>query len=760
MSITTHLQQARRSKKGSYEVRTHHMAGKEPRYTNRLILEDSPYLLQHAHNPVNWFAWGDEAFAAAKAEDKPVFLSIGYSTCHWCHVMEEESFDNEATAAILNRHFISIKVDREQRPDLDEIYMTGVQLISGHGGWPMSSFLTPEAKPFYGATYFPPQQFKQLLARINQLWQSNQEELLGNATSVATAINRQLAHRAQALEVGQKQIEQALAQLLANQDSVHGGFGSAPKFPNECNLWLFLDQLEREPDALNNNPKWATLKQALTAMLHGGIYDQLAGGFHRYSTDDCWLVPHFEKMLYNQAQLARLYARSWVLSGGAISGISEFRRISEETLDYVLREMCSDKGAFFSATDADSEGVEGKFFVWSYAELKQLLQPEQLQLAEQVYGVTKQGNFEGDNILYLPQSLQHCADQLQVTLSALLNDLSRLKKTLRQVRSKRVAPLLDDKVITEWNGMMITTLAEAGYLLDKPNYIEAAAKAALFLWSQSRDDEANLYRINRKGKATTAANLEDYSQYLQALITLYDVTSNTDWLTKAKLIYQQMTALFWNEENGGFYCSQLDASGPMIVRAQPYFDGATSSGNSVALTALVALNQRQKNIGIESHIAQLIQRFSGVLSQAPTASCHMLTGIAQHLTVSPTRLQYAAEGSVKVEGKLHTTTEQRHQLSLLLRIRKGWHINSAEPENPQLYPTSVALGTQTQGWEIINVRYQEPQHDEQIDDCTKVGIFLELNAPAKRLPLIIELNFQACNDSACLAPEQIRMIFH
>lgn len=755
MSDTEQLKQARLAKKGQYEIRTHLVKGSEPLYTNRLILEDSPYLLQHAHNPVNWYAWGEPAFAAAKVENKPVFLSIGYSTCHWCHVMEEESFDNERVAELLNRYFISIKVDREQRPDLDEIYMTGVQFISGHGGWPMSSFLTSDGKPFYGATYFPPQQFMQLLERIQQLWHTKQSELESNANSIATAIGRQLVHRNQALEVGPPQIEQALAQLIESEDSANGGFGAAPKFPNECQLLLFLDQLERTPEKLEQNPKWDTLYRTLTAMLQGGIYDQLAGGFHRYSTDAQWLTPHFEKMLYNQAQLSRLYVRSWALSGGELSGDPELRRISEETLDYILREMCSEEGAFYSATDADSEGQEGKFFVWPYAELKALLNQDQLVLAEKVYGVTRQGNFEGSNILYLPQPLQRCAKQLGVSLDTLLQKIQDLKQRLYQARQARTPPLLDNKIITEWNGMMISALAEAGYLLKNFTYIAAAKKAALFLWHQ-RDPEGYLYRIYCNGKADTPATLEDYSQYLQALITLYDTTREPDWLNKALLVQQQMTALFWNSEVGGFYSSQQNVGGPLIVRAQPYFDGATAAGNSVALIALATLNYRHKDPIREQQTDQLINRFSGTLGKIPTASCHMLTGLAQRIEPSPGALQYAADGQIRIEGILEKSSDNHYRLTLSLQMSEGWHIYGAQPgiSASQQYPTRIEINDAAQGWKLNDVQYPDSSPYQG-----KIILTLYLEANPDAMPLMINLHFQPCNDQLCLTPECLRMIF-
>lgn len=751
MTLQDQLEQARLSKLGRYEVRTHLKDGGEPKYTNRLVLEDSPYLLQHAHNPVNWYPWGDEAFTTAREENKPVFLSIGYSTCHWCHVMEEESFDNEAVAELLNRHFISIKIDREQRPDLDEIYMTGVQLISGNGGWPMSSFLTGEGMPFYGATYFRPQQFMQLLERINQLWQEQREELIRNAESVSRAIHKQLTSRGEAAEIGQTEIDQALGQLRDNYDSRNGGFGPAPKFPNESNLLLFMDQVERDPRPLLENPDWQLLQRSLSAMLQGGIYDQLGGGFHRYAVDDHWLVPHFEKMLYNQAQLARLYARSWRLSGGKNGGHGEFRRICEETLDYVLREMRSEQDAFYSATDADSEGQEGKFFVWPYRELKQLLDERQLALVQQVYGVTPGGNFEGENILYLPQPIVESAKQLRITTEELMQQLDVVKEQLYRVRQQRIPPLRDDKIITEWNGMMITALAESGLILEEPRYIDAAARAALFIWDNLRDEQGHLLRICCNGQANTLANLEDYSHYLEALTALYDADGKRHWLDKAVSIHEQMTVLFREPSDGGFYSSQRDSDGPMIVRAQPYYDGATPSGNSVALTAMVALNRRVRNSKTELQIDQLISRFSAVLQKIPTAMCHMLTGVAQRIAPNPAAVQYAAEGNIRLTGKLRRTEKETgYQLSLQLRINEGWHINGHHCAVDQLTATRVTINS----GELRDISYPEASlyRDE-------AEIVVGLESHSNDAPLQVCVDLQACDETRCLPPETLTLLF-
>ncbi len=758
MNIEDQLRRARLTKQGSYEVRTHLIQNGVPLYTNRLVFEDAPYLLQHAHNPVDWYPWGDEAFSRAASENKPVFLSIGYSTCHWCHVMEEESFDNEQVAALLNKHFISIKVDREQRPDLDEIYMTGVQLISGQGGWPMSSFLTSEGKPFYAATYFPAQQFMSLLQKIHQIWTHKKYAIEEDAQSIADRIEQQLSHHEKALQTGQTQINQALSALKESEDEKFGGFGNAPKFPNESNLLLILDQLQRESGQLDEKPLWKTLNRSLSAMLQGGIYDQLAGGFHRYATDRQWLVPHFEKMLYNQAQLVPLYARVWRLSGGSVNGNIEYRRICEETLDYVLREMQTKDGAFYSATDADSEGQEGKFFVWSWHELEQLLSKTQLDLLKSVYGVTKGGNFEGNNILFLPYPLEEVAAQIGRPYRTLLDEITLTKEVLYPARQIRPAPLRDEKIITEWNAMMISALAEAGLLLGDPSYIDAAERAALFIWDKSRDANGIIQRIFYNKSASGKANLEDYSHYLLALIRLYDATAKTEWLSRAQQTWQQMTELFWEPDDGGFYTSQDETEGPLIVRAQPYFDGATPSGNSVALTALIALNERSHHPELDQQINQQIARFSAIVNRIPTAMCYMLTAIAQRLKQNPSSIQYAAQGAIRVEATLSAHENNRFRALINLNIGKDWHINNNLADDENLVATEIRLADSSKLWKLEDIRYL-PAHDHSSTGYQgALRIELDLEGRSKDEALSITLQLQACSTSHCLEAEQIDIL--
>lgn len=558
-----------------YVPRTRHLLDNgTPRYINRLLLEDSPYLRQHAHNPVNWYPWGEEAFNTAKTENRLVFLSIGYSTCHWCHVMEHESFEDPRIAEFLNENFISIKVDREQRPDVDEAYMTAVMLINGQGGWPMSSFLTPEGKPIHGGTYYPPEAFNELLHRVNEAWATQQEALIKQAQELADLVHEVIHQQEQVKLLGSEKINQAITMLMNHLDPVSGGLSGAPKFPNEPVLLFLLQYAERNSDLqiLKN------LEHTLHMMAQGGIYDQIGGGFHRYATDAHWLVPHFEKMLYNQAHLSQVYLLAYRLTGNEI-----YARTAREILDYVAREMMTPDGAFYSATDADSEGQEGKYFVWTLEELKSTLSDEDAELAINLFGVTQSGNFEGKNILYLPMTLPDFAHEQGLSFSSLLERLDAIRTRLRQVREKRIPPLRDDKVIVAWNGMMIFSYTMASDILDEGHYLDIAQRAGNYLWQKQWKD-GNMLRVNMNGRSSITAKLDDYAYFSQALIALYDITEDKKWLIKTQQCADIMLKLFWDKQKGGFFMTE--ENNILFVRPKSVTDGAVPSDNAIAARVL------------------------------------------------------------------------------------------------------------------------------------------------------------------------------
>ena len=547
--------------------------------TNRLANETSPYLLQHAHNPVDWYPWGEEAFAKARAEDRPIFLSIGYSACHWCHVMERESFESEETAAVLNREFVSIKVDREERPDVDSIYMQAVQMMTGHGGWPMSMFLMPDGRPFYAGTYFPPSDrhgmpgFRRVLEHVASAYRERRSDVDEAANEVRQSLQSGLRVPKSENAIDRAALDRAAARIASTYDSVHGGFGGAPKFPPSMSLDFLMQVAARSA----GEGAGATLREiivnTLTKMARGGMYDQVGGGFHRYSVDARWLVPHFEKMLYDNALLARLYTRAWQWTKDPF-----FAQIANEILGFVQREMTSPDGAFYSTLDADSEGEEGKFYVWSRAEVMEILGPDEGRIFCALYDVTERGNWEEHNILNVPRDPADVANDLDITLDRLMDVAARGRCKLYGVRAQRVWPGRDEKMLAGWNGWMLAAFAEAALAFGK--YDDVVRKNADFL----------LTRIDADGKLTRHAKiaglLEDYSGVAWGLTLAYEATHERRYLDAARGLAGHMITRFRDEENGGFYDTPSDGE-QLITRPKDLFDNATPSGTSVACDVLL-----------------------------------------------------------------------------------------------------------------------------------------------------------------------------
>ncbi|MEZ4671662.1 MAG: thioredoxin domain-containing protein [Anaerolineae bacterium] len=553
---------------------------------NRLQHETSPYLLQHADNPVDWYAWGEEAFTRARSEDKPILLSVGYSACHWCHVMAHESFEHEITAKMMNDLFINIKVDREERPDVDDIYMQAVQALSGHGGWPMTVFLTPDGRPFYGGTYYPREPrhgmpaFRQILEGIADAYQNRRQQVEEAAANLTQALNREV------LGIGGEQsalnadlLTTAYQTIGHSFDEQHGGFGGAPKFPQPMNLEFMLRAHLRSGDA----EPLAQVTFTLNKMARGGIYDQLGGGFHRYSVDAVWLVPHFEKMLYDNAQLSRLYLHAYQVTGDAF-----FKSVATDIYDYILLEMTAPEGGFYSATDADSDGEEGLFFIWSKAELEELL-GEDAPTAIEYWGVTTRGNFEGHNILYVPNDDEVVADRLELTVDELRTRLAAIRHKLYAARSQRVAPGLDDKILTSWNGMMLASLAEAARVLDRPDYRAAAIKNAEFLIGNMKAGDGRLLRTHKSGvtNARIKGTLEDYACLIDGLLELYMTTFEERWFVEARTLADSALAHF-AAADGGFF-DTADDHEALIARPRNMQDNAVPSGNAMFAKCLIRL---------------------------------------------------------------------------------------------------------------------------------------------------------------------------
>ena len=589
---------------------------------NRLINETSPYLLQHANNPVDWYPWGEEALERARSEDKPILLSIGYSACHWCHVMERESFEDEIIAGMMNENFVSIKVDREERPDLDQVYMQAVQMLTGSGGWPMTVFLTPEGKPFYGGTYFPPTDrqgmpgFPRLLTSIAEAYKTNKGEVDRVTQQLTTQMTQsnQIPKGTSILTVDI--LHQAYSTLATNFDYQNGGFGNAPKFPQPMGPEFLLRYYHH-----GYNPRALELVEiTLEKMAYGGIYDQIGGGFHRYSTDAYWLVPHFEKMLYDNALLARLYLHTHLITGKPL-----YRRIVEETLDYVLREMTDSSGGFYSAQDADSEGVEGKFFVWTPDEIRAVLGDADSEVFSSYYGVTPNGNFEGENILNIRQNPEAFAEAHDLTQEQLDEIISRSSKALLDVREQRIHPMRDDKVLASWNGLMLRSFAEAAAALGRADYLEAAVKNAGFLVGTMKS-QGRLLRTYRDGQAKLLGYLEDYSFVVDGLLALYEATFDIRWLDEAVTLADSMIELFWDEGIGGFYDTGSDHE-TLVVRPRDVFDNAQPCGGSVASDALLKLAVFTGNSDYNAKAAVPLRSLHQAMSQSPGGTGHWLNAL-------------------------------------------------------------------------------------------------------------------------------------
>ncbi|HET7416078.1 MAG TPA: thioredoxin domain-containing protein [Solirubrobacterales bacterium] len=594
---------------------------------NRLAQETSPYLLQHKDNPVDWYPWGPEALGRAREEDRPILLSVGYSACHWCHVMERESFEDAETAAYMNEHFVNVKVDREERPDVDAIYMEAVQAISGHGGWPMTVFLDPEGVPFYGGTYFPPDtsrgmpSFQMVMEAVIHAYETQREEIRERAPATRARLGAIGEVEPRADLPGPEQLEEAVRRLLAAADRRNGGFGSAPKFPPASSLELLLARGETQHVELT-----------LDKMLAGGIYDQLGGGFARYSVDAIWLVPHFEKMLYDNALLARAY-----LHGYQQLGHERYRRVCEETLDWMLREMRGPEGGFYSALDADSEGEEGKFYVWTPAQIREVLErgedraancikfsPQQRENLMQFWGVTDGGNFEGANVLHLAQG----ADALPP------EGFEEMRRALFEARSQRVWPGLDDKRLTSWNALAIAALADAGAVLGREDYLEAARACAAFLLEQLRDEDGNLLRTYKDGRAHLNAYLEDHAFLLEALLALYEASLEEGWFIEARELAETMIERFGDPERGGFYSTSGDHE-ELVARRKEVGDHPIPSGNASAAMGLLRLAALTGERRYEEAGTAVFALFGKPAVEHPDAFAHMLRALDFHL--SPTR---------------------------------------------------------------------------------------------------------------------------
>jgi len=585
---------------------------------NRLKDEKSPYLLQHAQNPVDWYPWGEDAFDKAREEDKPVFLSIGYSTCHWCHVMERESFEDEETARLLNDVFICIKVDREERPDIDSVYMKVCQLMTQSGGWPLTIIMTPDKEPFFAATYIPRETrygrigLQELIPRIKTLWQTRNAELKANAAEITGALET-IKQKSPPQELSKKTLDKAYEYFLKSFDRVHGGFGGAPKFPTPHNLYFLMRYFQRS----KKDSALQMVEITLQGMRRGGIYDHIGFGFHRYATDERWIVPHFEKMLYDQALLALAYLEAYQLTRK-----EEYAQTAREIFTYVLRDMTDAQGGFYCAEDADSEGVEGKFYLWTQEEIKNILPPADSNLFISLYQHLEDGEIHG--MQELPQG--HFILHLAPSLGQLPQMTDEIRQKLFAARETRVHPLKDDKILADWNGLMIAALAKGAQILDEPLYLKAAQIAADFIFTNMTDEQGELLHRWRAGDASITGMLDDYAFVIWGLLELYEASWQTNYLEKALTLNRQMMERYWDEKEGGLYFTPHGAE-DILVRQKEVQDGALPSGNSVALLNILRLARITADSELENRAAKITEVFSAEVAQYPTAHTQFLAAL-------------------------------------------------------------------------------------------------------------------------------------
>ncbi len=728
--------------------------GGEP---NRLIHESSPYLRLHAHNPVDWYPWGDEALQRARREDKPIFLSVGYSTCYWCHVMEREVFSDPEIAGLMNRWFVNIKVDREERPDLDEIYMTATQLLSGgRGGWPNSVFLTPDLEPFFAGTYFPPEDrfgrpgFPTVLEGLQRAWTERRQEVLQQAARVAGAVRQGLAGRAgDGVLPGADAFASAVAELKGRYDNEHGGFGQAPKFPSPSSL-LLLWRAAETGDAQAEEMVLDTLRK----MGRGAIYDQLDGGFHRYTLDAAWRVPHFEKMLYDNAHLGELLAVT-----AAASGDPELQRLARGTFDFILRQMTLDNGAFKSAIDAETDAVEGAYYIWTRSELEAALEPGGFELLSPIFGLDREPNFEEDHYtLYLTDSLAAHAERLGISRAALLERLEPELIRLGRVRSRRRFPLVDDKVLVDWNGMMIAALARGGERLGEPRYVEAAARAASFLLTLRDGDGIQLHAW-RRGEAKIRAFLDDYAFFVRGLLALAEVTGEQSWLAEAERLSEELERRL-RDPRGGYFMSA--ARPDLLVQVRSMTDGAIPSGNGIAVLNLVRLAELTGKVTYRLRAAAALEAFAPDLDSHPGAAPTVALAVERYRSgltggprltatgaISPGSIESLADEVVQTElTSGDAGSDGWRDFQVALEIREGWHVNANPASFDYLVPTRIEGAVRRLVYPPAET-YRFAFAKEELSVYSGRASIRGKLAPDESSLRVV---YQACDDRRCLPP--------
>ena len=729
------------------------------KWTNRLVHETSPYLLLHAHNPVDWYPWSDEALELAKKENRLIFLSVGYSTCYWCHVMEREVFSNPEIAEMMNKNFINIKIDREERPDLDEIYMTATQLLIQRGGWPNSVFLTPNLKPFYAGTYFPPTDmpgrpgFPTILDAVHEAWVTREAEVIESANQISKTIEMAISRGFTALNaraLDRVLVTAALDYLRTNYSHAYGGFGRAPKFPSPANLEFLLSEYERKSELqtppAGNESLLKMITHTLDMMAYGGMYDQVGGGFHRYSVDAKWLIPHFEKMLYDNAQLAKVYLQAYQLTQEP-----RYRRVAEEIFGFIFREMTAPEGGFYAALDAETDAEEGKYYVWTADEIQKVLGKKDAKHFNDVYGVDKGPNFEGKSVLYVPKG--------SVVESA-VKDLSTAREKLLKARAEREYPLLDTKVIVNWNGLMIDALAYGYQVLGEEQYLAAASKAAQFVLDTLRKPDGELWHTYTAGVVKQDAYLDDYAFFVRGLLGLYHATGEEKWLDSARTLTGTMIQLFWDDKNGGFYYTKADAK-HLIVRTKKPYDSAIPSGNAVAVKNLLAFGADYRN-----YAEKTLRTFSDSMAQSPSSFMHMYFALNHYLMTAEKEFDIATPSLVTAATAIKAENDEIFKVEVQLKIAAGWHINANPAGQDNLIPTTLEVDTDMPV-EIIDIAYPKGRSarfefsDESLnvyEDSLTIPLKLKWKSNATGSSKVtLKLTYQPCNDTECLFPDTLEI---
>ena len=722
----------------TYPLRTQHLdKNNQPKFVNHLILESSPYLLQHAHNPVNWYGFTDEAFKKAQQENKLIFLSIGYATCHWCHVMEEESFDDLSVANFLNQHFISIKVDREVRPDIDADYMRAAELLNGVGGWPLNSIVTPDGQVFFSGVYFTKEQLLKLLQNIQDTWSDKPDDIRHQAQQIANTLNTNNTNIKG--KVDTTIISQTKDLQLDNFDELEGGFESAPKFPQSLTLLFLINQHYRNP----NDALLEAITTTLDAMAMGGFFDVIGGGFHRYAVDSAWRFPHFEKMLYNQAQLALVYTRAY-----ALTQKPRYRHIAEQTIHYLLRDMQHQPGGFFSAMDADSQGEEGRYYTWEIDTIKQILSDAQWNQFSHYFDLSNYTEFEQRHVIRLKT-----IDELNAQDWVIIQQLS---KKLLHYRKQQQAPLIDKKIILSWNALIIPSLLEAAQTFNNAHYKQQALALADYLVSFKKNNQ--YYRIRINEQLQTPALLEDYAYLANAYLHVFDVTQQSIWLDRVIEVVKLMNEKFWDKTQSSF---NLNVANPYSNYQQKIStDDVIPSGNSAAYQALIKLSQRTTNTNYLTQANQLLGVLSTAINQDPINHANFITTFDDATYGALSNTQYLYQGRVMVTSQLNPN----NQAHIKIQLAPNWHINAHQPLQKSLIGTQVENLDPT-NWSIIKQQYPVGKvkqlgfsKDVILIYENSAEIMLELKShSSKYTPPKLALELQACSDQICLPPSRIKL---